>query len=178
MVVEEPQADLDLSEPEEWSDILGEFEELRGDVPPPLEAELEQAEREEAKLEQTDLEEAESEEAEPEQATPLAEEEGDEEEADPEDDSIDEPLDMDSQFALQAEAMGIDLSGMHESLATEEEIPVADDIDLDELLNESNRGNLEVEDLLDEELVEEFDNEELGDEPELEIEESDEAEQL
>ena len=73
-------------------------------------------------------------------------------------DDIDKPLDMDSQFALQAEAMGIDLSGMHESL---EEPEVEDDIDLELLLENSDEEDKDIEDLLDEDLVEEFDDEAL-----------------
>lgn len=62
---ETPEPNISLSEPDEWQDILGEFD---------------------AAVEETSA---------------LAEE-------------SDDMLDMDSQFALQAEAMGIDLSGMHE----------------------------------------------------------------
>ena len=170
-VEEEPQADLDLSEPDEWTDILGEFVDLAEAVAAPLEAELAEAELKEAALEKAELGEA----------VALAEEAA--EETDSDDDSIDEPLDMDSQFALQAEAMGIDLSGMQETLDAEEEIPIAEDVDLDELLNQSNSDNLELEDLLDEEFVEEIDDQEFGDEeiedePGLEIEDPDEVEQF
>ena len=150
VVEEDPQVDLDLSEPGEWTDILDEFEELAGAVSAPLEDELAALESEE----EDELTEA----AEPEEE---------------EEDSAEEPLDMDAQFALQAEAMGIDLSGMREALEAEEEIPLARTADLDALLNESNDGELELEDLLDEELVEETAIGEI--EPELE---SDEVTQL
>jgi len=39
----------------------------------------------------------------------------------------DEPLDMDTQFAIQAEAMGIDLSGLHEAAEEEAEEIIEDD---------------------------------------------------
>ncbi|MGB5336258.1 MAG: DUF3426 domain-containing protein [Woeseiaceae bacterium] len=80
-------ADIALSEPEEWADILGEFSEPPKPYVPPLNAELEA-------LSQTDP--------------------GDEIAEEPADaGDVDVPLDVDTQFALQAEAMGIDLSGMH-----------------------------------------------------------------
>jgi predicted Zn finger-like uncharacterized protein len=77
---EAPQFDLDLSEPEEWADLLGDFSESSAG----------EDEVEEVVLEMAD-------------------------EADDEEDIPDDPLDMDTQFALQAEAMGIDLSGIHET---------------------------------------------------------------
>jgi len=129
---EEPQADFDLSEPDEWTDILDEFEVLAESVAtpdaaaPPLAAELDMLE---------DLVEGEA-----------------EVEVEAGDDNIDEPLDMDSQFALQAEAMGIDLSGMHEAL---EEPEIEDDVDLELMLENSVKESQDVDDLLDEDLVEE-----------------------
>jgi hypothetical protein len=69
-------------------------------------------------------------------------------------DSADEPLDMDSQFALQAEAMGIDLSGIHESV-DQSEATLATADDLEALLEESGEEVRDLEDLLKEELVEE-----------------------
>jgi len=140
------QADLDLSEPDEWTDILGEFEDLAQAVAAPLEAELD------------------------EQETP--EEESDDE-VEPEPDEADEPaaaageadelLDMDSQFALQAEAMGIDLSGMHESL---DEPEAEEEVDLELLLEDAEVEDRDIEDLLDEDLVAEVDSEEFIEEPE------------
>lgn len=83
---ETPEPDISLSEPDEWQDILGEFDAAVDETAALAEAsEQEQPEQEQP----TDFE-------------ALAEvESGD-------------MLDMDDQFALQAEAMGIDLSGMHE----------------------------------------------------------------
>ena len=90
---EAPQFDLDLSEPDEWDDLLGDLDEAPA-------AAVEQAEA------VTEAEFA------PEQE-PLAE-------AEPRG-GPDELLDVDTQFELQAEALGIDLSGIHE--APEEETP-------------------------------------------------------
>lgn len=73
---EEPQFDLDLSEPDEWDDLLGDLE----DQPA------------------------------------AAAEDDDEPAAQPEEPPEAEgPLDVDTQFEIQAEAMGIDLSGIHEA---------------------------------------------------------------
>jgi predicted Zn finger-like uncharacterized protein len=116
----EPQPDLDLSEPDEWTDILDEFEGLVGDL--------------------ADDED------------PLTDEEDTDDET---------PLDMDSQFALQAEAMGIELSGERESLdvsATE---------DLDTLLQEPDAEERDIEDLLEEEIVDEIDYDDAEDVDEL-----------
>ena len=68
---------------------------------------------------------------------------------------------MDSQFALQAEAMGIDLSGMRETLEEASDVPEEEEVDLDALLKNSEEEERELEDLLDEELVEESDEDEL-----------------
>ncbi len=90
-VVEELQPDLALSEPDEWTDILGEFQELVEEVSAPLEvASIEDAE---PKLEEIPVDEA---------------------EVDSIESTNSHPLDMDSQFALQAEAMGIELSDIHQ----------------------------------------------------------------
>jgi len=136
---EEPQADFDLSEPDEWTDILGEFEGLAeavaasGAAVTPLETEPDILE---------DLGEDVVEEPDPEPKAELV--------------GVDEPLDMDSQFALQAEAMGIDLSGMHETLAEPE---IGDDVDLELLLEGNNKEGRDIEDLLDEDLVAEISDE-------------------
>jgi len=114
--IEVPQVDLDLSEPDEWTDILDEFEDLVDDL-----------------ADEDVLEE---------------EEDGD-------------LLDVDSQFALQAEAMGIDLSGMHETLeapAEEETVEANIEEDLDTLLGEPDAADRDIEDLLEEEIVEEIDD--------------------
>ena len=135
LVEEDPQADLDLSEPGEWTDILGEFEDLAEVVAAPLADEPELESDIEIELDTLEV---------PTEVN-----------------SVDEPLDMDSQFALQAEAMGIDLSGMQETLKAEDEVPVEDEVDLDALLRNSTEEELELEDLLDEDLVDEFDENDL-----------------
>ena len=120
--VEAPQVDFDLSEPDEWTDILDEFEDLVEDL-----------------TDGDDVEDGER------------------------------PLDVDSQFALQAEAMGIDLSGMHEKLEApaaeptdnqdlEEEFEEDLEEDLDTLLEEPDAADRDIEDLLEEELVEAIDD--------------------
>jgi predicted Zn finger-like uncharacterized protein len=133
-VEEVPQADLDLSEPGEWTDILDEFEGIAGDL----------AETGPDSDDAQDLDEEEANEAEPASARDETE------------NSVDEPLDMDSQFALQAEAMGIDLSGTHETVGSPEETPGAVD-DLEALLEESGEEVKDLEDLLEEEFVDEDD---------------------
>jgi predicted Zn finger-like uncharacterized protein len=96
---EVPQFDLDLSEPDEWEDLLGDFSESAAA----------ENEVEEEVLEMAD-------------------------EADDEEDISVDPLDMDTQFALQAEAMGIDLSGIHET--AQDESREADDEGPDEDVDE------------------------------------------
>ncbi len=145
VVVEEPQADLDLSEPDEWTDILGEFEELAEAVSEPISAEELEALGAEDELEVAD-------EPEPEPMPDLFA--TDDEEEDPDANSGSRPLDMDTQFALQAEAMGIDLSGTHETPGIAEEPGVAEEVDLDALLEETQRGDLDLDDLLEEDMVE------------------------
>ncbi|MDJ0710454.1 MAG: DUF3426 domain-containing protein [Woeseiaceae bacterium] len=168
-VVAEPQPDVDLSEPEEWTDILDEFEDLGAAAAMPLDEELAALDEELAE--------------EPSIAEPPAEE------PTAGDGGVDDLLDMDTQFALQAEAMGIDLSGIHDtaeadsSQAREAGADGQPDLDdepsldegpsldeepsLDELLNESGDADREIEDLLDEELVDEIEavEEQAADEP-------------
>jgi predicted Zn finger-like uncharacterized protein len=125
---EVPQADFDLSEPDEWTDILDEFEVLAEAVATP-----------DAAVPQLTAE------PEPEPEPEII----------ADDDIIDELLDMDSQFALQAEAMGIDLSGMHEAL---EEPKIEADVDLELMLEDNIEKGQDIDDLLDEDLVEELAN--------------------
>jgi predicted Zn finger-like uncharacterized protein len=144
----QPQPDFALSEPEEWNDILGEFQDLADEVAAPLEAD-------------------------------------------------EQPLDMDTQFALQAEAMGIDLSGIHntgndsagdandfaESAEFDEELEAASDEeqqedDLEILRAELDGFEEELEDELEDELEAEFDevlDAELDDEPEPDLNDEIEA---
>ncbi len=154
------QADLDLSSPEEWTDLLDEFEGIAGDaVETGLESDDEMRPFEEVA---EDADEA---------ATAIA---------GPDDDSAGVPLDMDSQFALQAEAMGIDLSGIHETVDGPEKTPGEID-ELEALLEESGEEVKDLEDLLEEELVDEHDaNDETliaGDESDAEIDDEIDAEE-
>ncbi len=100
---DETPVDIALGEPDEWADILDEFSEPPEPYVPPLDAEL-------AALEETESGEA-----------------GDGEP--PALDESDQPLDVDTQFALQAEAMGIDLSGVHARSADEAEAQEVDDVE-------------------------------------------------
>jgi predicted Zn finger-like uncharacterized protein len=146
----EPQPDLDLTEPDEWTDILDEFEDLVGDLA--------------------------------DEKDPAADDEEAEGEA---------PLDVDSQFALQAEAMGIDLSGEHESLDEPAETetgppPAEDDVIAASVAEEAAASSAEdeaaaryaeegIEDPLEEEAVDEIeDDDEVVDElkPDEDIDES------
>ena len=174
VIPEDPQVDLELSEPGEWTDILGEFEDLAEVVAAPVKEEPNDSAQPEPEPElKADIDA-----------------ELDTLEVPTDDDNIDVPLDMDSQFALQAEAMGIDLSGMHATPDTKEDAPIEDEVDLDALLRGSEAGNLELEDLLDEELVDEFEDEEpevssdeatqlelIDDEPEHELDEPDDLDE-
>ena len=99
------ESDLDLSDPDEWTDILDEFEDLAKIVTPPdVEAE-------------TLLDDV--------QDIDPQDEPGNDKAAE----ADEQPLDVDTQFALQAEAMGIDLSGAHELV---EEPEPEDVLDIDE----------------------------------------------
>jgi hypothetical protein len=81
---DEPQPDIALGDPDEWEDLLDEFGELAEMVGEPT-------------------------------AEPVATEETAEDAVAIEAQVVaaETPLDMDTQFALQAEAMGIDLTGVH-----------------------------------------------------------------
>ena len=84
--VDAPLAEIALSEPDEWTDILDEFEDLIEEVAATVDPAVE---------------------------ADVTSDESANEEVEAEIDA-DDPLDMDTQFALQAEAMGIDLSGINE----------------------------------------------------------------
>ena len=199
----EPQPEVDLSEPDEWTDILDEFEdlgaaealpideelaaldeEIADEVPAgPDDFELDEPELDEPELDEPELDEPEQDEPgfeEPDDEPTIADEleaiEAAEEITAIEEADVDALLDMDTQFALQAEAMGIDLSGIHD---TADDEPVADnEPSIDELLSESDDGNREIDDLLDEELVDEVDvDKAMTEEPFVDAN-ADEAEQL
>ena len=169
--LDEAPVEIALGDPDEWADILGEFVEPAKPYVPPLDAELSALE---------EVVPADEVESEPEAAA-----------------DNDGPLDMDTQFALQAEAMGIDLSGVHaanpEELAedvheesdgqedvavspgTEEEYDEAAEAEVEDVTSVSQSADatgagLEIEDI--------DDAEETGDvtEPELAEETGDVAE--
>ena len=81
----EQKADIALSEPDEWTDILGEFDEPAEEAPAPAEA----AEGDDGTADKAT------------EATELASDN-------------DDLQDIDTQFDLQAAAMGIDISGEHD----------------------------------------------------------------
>ena len=117
-VAEEEQVDLELGDPDEWEDLLGEVAEPVAEEAPDIEAEPEPDEE-------------------------------------PADDIIalsdavsDEPLDMDTQFAIQAEAMGIDLSGLHAAEEDEEE-----EAELEADRDEEQEKEREPETSIDEDLI-------------------------
>ena len=116
---DEKQTDLALSEPEDWTDLLDEVVDegaAAGNIPLEVEEELAAIHSELSAKE-----------------VPTA--------VEIEDDSV--PADIDSQFEMQAEAMGIDISGIHETAkeqsgkgeAKQEEAPV-DDAEENDLTDE------------------------------------------
>ena len=110
---DESAADLALGDPDEWADILGEFSETLKPFVPPLDDELSALQE----IEPLDVDDAEP--------IPV--------------NKADTPLDMDTQFALQAEAMGIDLSGIRQPPAEE---PEEENLDAVEHTNESAEAQI------------------------------------
>jgi predicted Zn finger-like uncharacterized protein len=100
-VKEEPQVDLALGDPDEWQDLLGDLDEapVEEDAAEEVDEDAETIVEDVAADVEDDL-------------VSLAETASEEA-------TTDEPLDMDTQFAIQAEAMGIDLSGIHETIDEE-----------------------------------------------------------
>ncbi len=125
--LENSQVDLGLGNPDEWGELLDEVEEPEA-VEEPEEVE------------------------EPDEIEEVAEAE----EIDDVEETAEEPLDIDTQFDLQAEAMGIDRSGVHEELEEDEDADAEDlivdfeetaEIDLDEELDgdyDEDIENLEI----------------------------------
>jgi predicted Zn finger-like uncharacterized protein len=153
---EEMQVDLEFGEADAWESLLDEVEEEIAELEEQIEDGVD--EPEEAEEAKADVEPDEK---------PAA----------------DEPPDMDTQFAIQAEALGIDLSGVHEtgdSLAGDE---MTHDVDLEALLDDEADENTSVQKLLqtqslDEETLEEDEGEQaaIEAEPETEAYEEPEAE--
>jgi predicted Zn finger-like uncharacterized protein len=118
-----PRTEFELSTTEEWSDILDEFEDVGAEFAAPSEA-------------LRDIENS-------------VEEELDEENIAPEiAPGANEILDMDTQFALQAEAMGIDLSGINklDSELAEESAEVVEELLDDEVGEVSKYGVVDDDD--------------------------------
>ncbi len=148
-VPQEATADFALSQPDEWTDILGEFQELALDIAAPIDSTVESSSAGDGDLIEDDV---------PYQApAPAA--------------RADVPLDMDAQFALQAEAMGIDLSGINKiEIGDEPDEPDEPDEELIEDFEESLE--IELKDELDDELLDELEvelDDELLDELEDEL---------
>ena len=124
----EAQVDLAFGDPNEWQELLGDLDEPAE----PVAGKFEQTEAAGEHAEVAATPESDS----PEESEVVAEAMVDAEagiEAPVEDANIDEaafeqPPDMDTQFAIQAEAMGIDLSGLHATKddETEEEVVEVD----------------------------------------------------
>jgi len=151
--------EIALSEPGEWADILGEFQELVQEVAAPID------------IETVDIE------------TDTIEEADDGDELIEDLSSADQPLDMDTQFALQAEAMGIDISGigeLEEDVSEEdpESEPESDVLeDSTEPESEELEAEIEFEDEEDEDEPE-LKDDEFDDEPVLDDEEFDDEAEL
>jgi len=101
---DEPQPDVALGDPDEWEDLLHEFDDLADAVAEPPDQSVE----------------------EPPAPTATAQ---DAENIEVRVDDVEAPLDMDTQFALQAEAMGIDLTGRHD--VRDEAEAAADDLEIE-----------------------------------------------
>jgi predicted Zn finger-like uncharacterized protein len=167
LVVEEPepvddmeaaQAGLELGDPDEWEDLLGEVVEPVADAEP--------AEEAEPALDEEPVAEVRDESAD--DLVVLS------------DTVLEDPPDMDTQFAIQAEAMGIDLSGLHEleedePEEEEEETETSIDEDLIAAAFEAEAAVRESAPELEEEDEEEPEAElEEEEEPESELEEEEE----
>lgn len=194
-------ADITLSEPEEWQDLLGEFADLANDVAAPLER-GESAQRltsavathgdhwSDEPIAANDQRTA--------QDSPRPMDERLEQNA-VRDVDVDVPLDVDTQFALQAEALGIDLSGMHKRDDDETLSELSDDVaDGDaelSLADESHRqesdGNVIAEndvslsehvlaedDFSDEDLADQHDTNAVAKESALDSDDDNDASQL
>jgi len=153
------QVDLAFGDAEEWEDLLGDLDESEPAEEPEHEPDAEEEIEEDISTEADDLVAFGS---------------------DPTERSADQPLDMDTQFAIQAEAMGIDLSGLHasvdqaepENVDAEAETSIDDDLiaaafeteEAARVAEEETGAELEVD------FAEELDDE-IEEEPEAEPEE-------
>jgi len=154
--LEEPKPEIALSEPDEWADILGEFQELVQEVAAPIEIEPDDIEPDAIAEDDARLLDELVDELDDDLAIELS--------------SADQPLDMDTQFALQAEAMGIDISGISDLEEDELEEELEPESDVLEDLAEPEGEELEAEI--------EFEDEAADEEPDLEDEAADEEPDL
>lgn len=126
------QADLAFGDPEEWEDLLGEVV-----APDVVEPQVDEPEVDAPKSDEPEIDRWSDLAAEAEEIKARAGE------PEPERDLVavsetvtasttEEPLDMDTQFAIQAEAMGIDISGIHESTNEKQAEPEDRDEDVSE----------------------------------------------
>lgn len=120
-------ADFALSEPDEWTDILGEFQDLAVDLANPVDSS--------SADDNSDGENPFIDEVTPAAVAPPV---------DTNDTGNAAQLDMDAQFALQAEAMGIDLSGI-EVIETADEDEEEFDLELDDISDETPADEIEDE---------------------------------
>jgi predicted Zn finger-like uncharacterized protein len=167
--LEDAQVDLVFGEADEWEDLLGDIDETGPEEASEQDLDIEDEDEEETPEEADDL-------------IVLGSTESD--------DSADQPLDMDTQFAIQAEAMGIDLSGLHDVAGDDENEDEPDDVeeypDVDEDEPETSidddliaaafetEAAREVAEDIEEELEEELEedpDDEIEEEPEEELEE-------
>ena len=150
---EEAQVDLALGEPDEWEDLLDEVDDE--DAPAIETADDEVAEEASAEDEDTEIESVEEE--------PVADEPPEE----------DMPSDIDTQFLLQAEEMGLD-TGNHPVVKAEDEDDDLDRTDIgdpdaeEEEEDEDEDAELSMDDALALDDEEEEEEEEDEDTPELE----------
>jgi predicted Zn finger-like uncharacterized protein len=107
----DPQADLALGDPDEWELLLGEVDESTAE-----ESDEEEIDEAISSLDEDSIEK---------ELRSIADGAAG-------NDAGDTPLDMDTQFAIQAEAMGIDLSGMHKSVTDNEDNEDNDATGIDE----------------------------------------------
>ena len=122
---EDTQTDLELADPDEWEDLLGEVDDLIDAAATAPTAAAEPDDSEDTAIAPADAGEA---------GDGVGE------------DSVDELLDMDTQFALQAEAMGIEVSGRRRvSLNLDDQVP-DDEFDLEETVLDEDLALEEDED--------------------------------
>lgn len=117
--IEESQVDLVFGEPYEWEDLLGDLEEIAAPSPSLADPILDEMPNRELVENDPVIDFGER--------------------------RASQPLDMDTQFAIQAEAMGIDLSGMHK------QVELAPETEAEEI--EAINEELAVETSIDEDLI-------------------------